>query len=50
MYGKGYFQRTCFDCVFFRKDEYGVYKCISYVNELQCRSLYEEWLEEDMDD
>jgi hypothetical protein len=50
MYGKGYFLRTCPDCVFFKQDEYGAYRCASKQHEPECREQFEEWLEEDMDD
>ena len=49
MYGKDYFQRACFECVFFNQDEYGHWKCISAEHEGYCEQQYHEWLEEDME-
>ena len=49
LYGKGYFQRTCLECVFFKEDEHGHWKCKSAENAEECERLYQEWLDEEMD-
>ena len=50
LYGKDYFQRTCLDCVFYKKDEFGHWKCNSEEHEADCERQFTEWLDEDMDD
>lgn len=49
MYGKDYFQRTCLECVFFKSDVHGHWKCTEATYEAECERQYQEWLEEDME-
>lgn len=49
LYGKDYHKRTCLECVFYKADRYGSYKCTAedYVSD-ECERQYMEWLEEEM--
>ena len=49
MFQRGYFGVTCLDCVFYKKDTYGRWKCSSLENEEECERQYAEWLESEME-
>lgn len=50
LYPKYVMQTTCLECVFFKKDKFGRYKCSAeeWIT-LNCEEQFQEWLEEDMD-
>ena len=50
MYGKDYFNRACWECVFYVKDKYGHYKCTAEdVMSNDCEKQFDEWLQEEME-
>ena len=49
MFQRDYFQLTCLECIMYKKDKHGSYKCTSAENELRCEECFAEWLEEDME-
>lgn len=48
MYEKFYFHMTCLECVFYKADKYGKYKCTSDMQD-SCLDQFEDWLNEEMD-
>lgn len=48
MFGKEMWSRRCDECVFYKPDEYGKYKCANPAQEDTCYQEFEEWLNEDM--
>lgn len=48
MFPKDYFQQSCLDCVFFKEDAYGHWKCSSQEDEAECERQYAEWLASEM--
>lgn len=50
MYGKDIFNRACWECVFYKKDQYGHYKCVAdNIVKDNCEEQFEQWLQENMD-
>ena len=46
--GKLYFKTTCLECVMYKPDQFGKYKCTSDTCD-QCWQQFEEWLDEEME-
>jgi len=49
MFKRGHFEQSCFDCVFFKSDEYHHWKCASEEHLSECERQYQEWLDEEME-
>lgn len=48
LYGKDYFQQRCDECVMYKPDGFGKYKCMSKEFYSNCKKQFEEWLDEEM--
>ena len=48
MFGKEMWNRRCDECVFYKPDNFGKYKCTNPTQEDVCYQEFEEWLKEDM--
>ena len=50
MYQKYVMQQNCLECVFYKADDFGHYKCAAEEwIQLNCEQQFEEWMEEDME-
>lgn len=50
MFGKRYNGRSCYQCVFYKRDSNGEFMCYSSEHEGDCRDEFNEWIDEEMEE
>ena len=48
LFGKEIWNRSCEQCVFYKVDKFGKWKCTNLEQEDRCYEEFQDWLEEEM--